>query len=86
MAEEHDERDAENQEAEEKPRERRVRRWRIGWYTIPALFLVALTVWLLANMAKQSGNALIRVLVGIVVVLAIGALVYKAIERPTKVD
>jgi drug/metabolite transporter (DMT)-like permease len=74
------------EEKKEKPREKRIKRFKIGWYTIPALALLALTAWLLINMAQQSGNALIRVLVGIVVVLAAAALLFKAIERPTNVD
>ena len=73
-------------ENKEKPREKRVRRFKIGWLAVPAVALLALTVWLLVNMAQQSGNALIRVVLGIFVVLAVAALLFKAIERPTHVD
>jgi hypothetical protein len=75
--------------AEEKTaqkKEKRVRRFRIGWYAIPAVLLIGMTAWLLLNMASQSGGALVSVLVGIVVMLAASALLFKALDRPTHID
>jgi thiol:disulfide interchange protein len=69
--------------AEDRDQARRQRRFRfkVGWYTLPALLLVGFTAWLLINMAQQSGSALMRVLVGILVVLGAAALLFEAIER-----
>jgi FtsH-binding integral membrane protein len=74
--------------AEDREQAQRKRRFRfkIGWYTLPALILIAFTAWLLINMAQQSGSALVRVLLGIFVVLAAAALLFKALERPTHLD
>jgi hypothetical protein len=66
--------------------EKRRSRWKIGWYSVPAVLLLALTAWLLVNMAQGGGSALIRVLLGIAVVLVGAALVFKAIDRPMNVD
>jgi drug/metabolite transporter (DMT)-like permease len=73
-------------EKEEKPREKRLRRFRIGWYAIPGVVLVAFTAWLLINMASESGGALGSVLLGIVLMLGISELLFKALDRPTHVD
>ncbi|MCW3066019.1 MAG: hypothetical protein JWN32_3191 [Solirubrobacterales bacterium] len=74
------------QEQEQRRRSERLLRLKIGWYTLPAVFLLALTAWLLVNMAGQSGSALVRVLLGIVIVLAAAVLVFKAVDRPTNLD
>jgi hypothetical protein len=80
------EREAAQEEQEERRRSEQRLRLEIGWYTLPALFLVAVTAWLLINMAGQSGSALVRVLLGIVIVLAAAALLFKAVDRPTNLD
>ena len=74
------------EEKSEQPREKRIRRFRIGWYAIPGAFLLALTAWLLINMASQSGGALGSVLLGIVIMLAVSAALFMALDRPTHVD
>jgi hypothetical protein len=78
----------EEEREEQQKAGRRKRRFRIklGWYGLLALVLLAFTAWLLINMAEQSGSALLRVLLGIVIVVGAGALLFKAVDRPTNVD
>ena len=71
--------------AQETQKEKRVRRFRIGWYAVPGLALLALTAWLLINMAQASGGALASVLLGIVVVLGAAAGLFRAIDRASGV-
>jgi hypothetical protein len=67
-------------------RSKRRFRIKIGWYAVPALALLAMTIWLLANMAQGGGSALTRVVLGIAIVLIAAALLFKAIDGPTSVD
>jgi hypothetical protein len=80
---EHDEEQVEQAKSERRKRRFRIR---IGWYGLLALVLLGFTVWLLVNMAEESGGALLRVLLGIVIVIAAAALLFKAVDRPTNVD
>jgi hypothetical protein len=73
-------------EAQPSAEQKRRFRWKLGWYAVPAVLLLVFTAWLLMNMAQAGGSALIRVLLGIVVVLVGAAVMFKAIERLTNLD
>jgi hypothetical protein len=68
------------------PRSKRLFRFKVGWYTLPALALLGFTIWLLANMSQQSGGALGSVILGIAIVVIVAGVLFKALEGPTSVD
>jgi hypothetical protein len=73
-------------EEQQSQRSKRQFRFKVGWYTVPALALLAFTIWLLANMSQQSGGALGSVILGIAVVVIVAGVLFKALEGPTSVD
>jgi hypothetical protein len=73
-------------EEQESRRSKRQFRFKVGWYALPALALLGFTIWLLANMSQESGGALGHVVLGIVILVIVAGVLFKALEGPTSVD